>query len=235
MSVCDICSSASGLMLPWVLDNKTQIACMACRARYPQASDVVDWAARYNIAVAELICFRAERDALATRLAQVERERDEAPEVALLPIRRVLFTRGFCGDGGLTAMVVRALEESQERGRVENREVLAALLEASDAFPPDMEGTVAARVRLLLARAEAAEAEFERLRTGWDEHIGAFKDEILDTRRIAEEALDAWEWLWTSDNNDPPPAAIKKMRQRLSELRGDYPDSAAIAARAKGG
>ena len=144
MSACDVCSSAGGLMLPWVIDNKTQIACMACRARYPQASDVVDWAARYNIAVAELICFRAERD--------------------------------------------------------------------------------------------AAVGERDRLAAGWDEHIGAFKDEILDTRRIAEEALDAWESLWESLwTNKPPPAAIEKLRQQLSELRGDYPDSAAVIARAKGG
>lgn len=88
---------------------------------------------------------------------------ESAAETALHPIRRALFLRGHCGDGGLAPMVERALDEARQHGRNEDRELHDALLEASDAFPSDMEGTVAARVRALIAqRDQAAAQERER-------------------------------------------------------------------------
>ena len=129
-------------------------------ACHEEAEQTNDTTVSYAAIVAYLLTVEPART-LKARLAECERERDEAGEAALLPIRRALFVRGFCGDGGLTAMVVCALEEAQERGRTENREVLNALLEASDAFPPEMEGTVAARVKLIVAERDTAIADAE--------------------------------------------------------------------------
>ena len=141
----------------------------ACHEEAEQTNDTI---VSYAALVAYLLTVEPART-LKARLAECERERDEAGEAALLPIRRALLVRGFCGDGGLTTMVVRALEESQERGRTENREVLNALLEASDAFPPELEGTVAARVKLIVTERDTAIASAEAAKRERNAAVGA--------------------------------------------------------------
>jgi len=61
MNVCELCGAGS-TTLPWVVDNKTRAVCMMCRAKHPEADaeDVIDWAARYNIATMELSTLRGE-------------------------------------------------------------------------------------------------------------------------------------------------------------------------------
>jgi len=102
-----------------------------------------------GIAVSSHNYMTADRDSWKTKA-------EAATEAALLPIHLVLFARGHCGEGGLEPMVERALDEARQRGRDESRELHDALLEASDAFPPDMEGTVAARVKVLIAQHDQA-------------------------------------------------------------------------------
>lgn len=48
------------------------------------------------------------------------------------------------------------------------------------------------------------------------ETIQSLVDEIRYLRRVAMRALDGWEGLWTSDNNDTPPPEIDELRKQVN-------------------
>jgi len=47
---CDLCQSSRGIMLPWVVDNRTRLLCMGCRNVYPQGDAAATNAVLTNLA-----------------------------------------------------------------------------------------------------------------------------------------------------------------------------------------
>jgi hypothetical protein len=86
-------------------------------------------------------------------------ERDmETANAVIIGVRRLLCSRVHCGDGSLVPMVNRALDEATQRGRDEMLDIGEALYAASRAFPPEMEGTIAERVGVIVAERDALRA-----------------------------------------------------------------------------
>ena len=72
-------------------------------------------------------------------------ERQDAAVKALEPIRKELSSRGFCGDGGLPAMVGRALDEAGPKYARELTDIIRAVSNLCG----NAEGTLPERVKAL--------------------------------------------------------------------------------------
>ena len=101
----------------------------------------------------------------------------EGGRAAIKAARMALSSNGHCGDGNLAEMIVRAIAEAKQTGRDEMHEVARALMDADRAFDGaltrDWTGTLAERVRPLVAVYEAACAHVDMFRHRRDPLQGA--------------------------------------------------------------
>ena len=113
----------------------------------------------------------------------------EVARAAIEAARTALASNGHCGEGNLAEMIARALAEARQAGRDEMHEVDRALMDADRAFDGamtrDWTGTIAERVRPLVAVYEAASAHVDKFRHTHDPLQGAAQlfDAVDATRK----------------------------------------------------
>ncbi len=131
-------------------------------------------------------------------LARVQRERDELA-AQVKSVRVTLCSLGYCGDGHLPDLIERAVVQSHQEGVDAISDVDYILKAASNAFPPEMEGTLAERATQLTRERDEARAERDAMIESYRKHCAwvesqrdALASRCAAMEQVVEVAVKNW-------------------------------------------